>query len=183
MGLDMYLEKRIYVGAYFDHRNVECDISLSVNGEDISINTDKVGTIVERAGYWRKANHIHRWFVENVQDGEDDCGEYWVSKENIEKLLATVNTVLEHTELTDGKVLTSISYSKGERTENWEDGEVVRDPSVAKNLLPVQEGFFFGNTHYDEWYYIQLEDTKEILEEALQYVGQSGIDYYYQSSW
>jgi hypothetical protein len=23
-------------------------------------------------GYWRKANAIHRWFVEHVQDGNDD---------------------------------------------------------------------------------------------------------------
>ena len=29
--------------------------------------------IIEQVGYWRKANQIHNWFVENVQDGEDDC--------------------------------------------------------------------------------------------------------------
>ena len=24
---------------------------------------------------WRKANAIHKWFVDNVQDGVDDCGD------------------------------------------------------------------------------------------------------------
>ena len=23
--------------------------------------------------YWRKANYIHNWFVENIQNGSDDC--------------------------------------------------------------------------------------------------------------
>ena len=23
--------------------------------------------------YWRKANAIHKWFVDNVQDGKDNC--------------------------------------------------------------------------------------------------------------
>lgn len=35
---------------------------------------------------WRKANTIHNWFVENVQEGEDDCQEYSVEIEQIEDL-------------------------------------------------------------------------------------------------
>lgn len=41
----------------------------------------------EKVGYWRKANAIHRWFVENVQDGVDDCRSYNVSREQLEELL------------------------------------------------------------------------------------------------
>ena len=37
----------------------------------------------EEVGYWRKANQIHKWFVDNVQDGVDDCGEYKVTKEQL----------------------------------------------------------------------------------------------------
>jgi hypothetical protein len=44
--------------------------------------------------YWRKANQIHNWFVTNCQDGTDDCGEYWVSRENLQELLDTVTEVL-----------------------------------------------------------------------------------------
>ena len=28
-------------------------------------------------GYWRKANAIHNWFVQNVQDGRDECQKSW----------------------------------------------------------------------------------------------------------
>lgn len=45
-------------------------------------------------GYWRKANAIHRWFVENVQNGEDDCRDYFVTKEQLTELLNLVNQVL-----------------------------------------------------------------------------------------
>lgn len=34
-------------------------------------------------GYWRKANAIHRWFVKNIQNNNDDCKCYNLSKENI----------------------------------------------------------------------------------------------------
>jgi hypothetical protein len=36
--------------------------------------------------YWRKANQIHNWFVNNVQNGTDDQGEYSVSFEQLQDL-------------------------------------------------------------------------------------------------
>jgi hypothetical protein len=44
---------------------------------------------------WRKANAIHNWFVQNVQKGVDDCGEYEVSEEDLRKLLKDVEEVLK----------------------------------------------------------------------------------------
>ena len=59
--------------------------------------------------------------------------------------------------------------------------QVLVDHSKAEDLLPSQSGFFFGNTEYNEWYYSDLSDTVEILENALK----MGDDwsFYYQSSW
>ncbi len=45
--------------------------------------------------YWRKANSIHRWFVENVQDGVDDCGKYLVTEDHLQQLLNDVLVVLD----------------------------------------------------------------------------------------
>lgn len=36
--------------------------------------------------YWRKANSIHGWFVDNIQSGEDKCGRYFVQKSELETL-------------------------------------------------------------------------------------------------
>lgn len=39
------------------------------------------------AAYWRKANQIHQWFVDNVQDGRDECEEHFVSREQLQELV------------------------------------------------------------------------------------------------
>ena len=45
---------------------------------------------------WRKANQIHNWFVENVQDGIDDCSYHnEVTKEILEELLDICQRVLD----------------------------------------------------------------------------------------
>ena len=46
-------------------------------------------------GYWRKANAIHAWFVENVQDGKDDCQTSYVDRDTLKKLLAVCKEVVK----------------------------------------------------------------------------------------
>lgn len=46
--------------------------------------------------------------------------------------------------------------------------KVLKDHTLAKELLPTQEGFFFGNTDYNDAYYkdvaLVLDKCDEILE-------------------
>ena len=46
----------------------------------------------------------------------------------------------------------------------------------------AQDGFFFGSTHYDEYYWQDLLDTIEICKRALE-VYDSHSSIYYKSSW
>jgi hypothetical protein len=173
MGLDMYLEKKTYVS--ISDRN-----GLKVTGLTSAIDPSKVKYIIEEAGYWRKANAIHQWFVENVQDGEDDCKEYEVSAEQMEELLDLVKKVLKVSVLVKGKIHNGTTWTKGKKIENYEDGMIVKNPATAKKLLPTTSGFFFGGTEYDQYYIQDLKDTEKILEEALK---DKSADFSYQSSW
>ena len=56
MGLDMYLTRRLYIGAVYEHNKVEGIISLTKGGKPLEIDLKAVEAIEERAGYWRKAN-------------------------------------------------------------------------------------------------------------------------------
>ena len=94
MGLDMYLTKRTYIGAEYDHNKISGTVEIFKDGVLIPIDFKKVTYINETAGYWRKANAIHSWFVENVQEGEDDCKEYDVSMSQLEALLNECKKVL-----------------------------------------------------------------------------------------
>ena len=87
MGLDMFLNRKKYIGANYEHRKVDAFISITIGGKKIPIDIEKLSYIEEAVGYWRKANQIHNWFVENVQDGEDDCKSYSVSIEDLKELL------------------------------------------------------------------------------------------------
>lgn len=47
-----------------------------------------------QVGYWRKANAIHNWFVENCAEGVDDCRDIYVSREQAKDLLTLCDKVL-----------------------------------------------------------------------------------------
>ena len=55
MGLDMYLNKKVYIGAKFEHRKITGKIELKQDKTPIKIVLEKVSEIVEEVGYWRKA--------------------------------------------------------------------------------------------------------------------------------
>lgn len=87
MGLDMYLTKKTYVGGNYDFNKVEGDVRLNVRGNDLPVKLNRLTYVIEDVGYWRKANQIHKWFVDNVQGGVDDCSKYEVSVEKLKELL------------------------------------------------------------------------------------------------
>ena len=118
----------------------------------------KLDVLKFEVGYWRKANQIHKWFVENVQEDVDDCGYYDVSLDKINELLNIVNKILK-------------TKDRKEKDE------------LAKELLPTQEGSFFGNQSYDNDYFEDLKHTKEIIEKLLKVKNLKDYDIEYTSSW
>jgi hypothetical protein len=60
--------------------------------------------------------------------------------------------------------------------------QVLANPDLAEELLPVQDGFFFGSTKYDKWYFKSLEDTVEGVNRALELANPESY-FTYQSSW
>ena len=103
-------------------------------------------------GYWRKANAIHKWFVDNCGEGIDECQESYVHLEELKLLRDTIDKVLQKHEL-------------------------------GEELLPTEEGFFFGSTDYDEWYFKDLEYTKNLLDKVIEFVDGSDYEVIYQASW
>ena len=91
MGLDMFLSGKIYLSPRDKNNGKIKELFKEIN--EIG-NSDYV--IVELGvGYWRKANAIHNWFVKNIQNGNDDCKEYWVTREKLKELKELCNKVLK----------------------------------------------------------------------------------------
>jgi hypothetical protein len=107
MGLDMYLNAHKYIEK-LDWTKLHADSTLEYNDATLpdfdtvvstaglsDMATDIYGARVSvTAMYWRKANQIHNWFVNNVQHGNDDCGNYYVSHEKLNELLSTCEEAL-----------------------------------------------------------------------------------------
>ena len=95
MGLDMYLDKRTYVKQW-DHidKTKQYNVEVTRGGEPTNIDPKKVKYIIEEAGYWCKANAIHKWFVDNCQDGVDDCRDAYVERNNLQNLLDLCRIVI-----------------------------------------------------------------------------------------
>lgn len=145
MGLDMYLNAKRFLW----HNESELADKLTENFPELG--EARVKEVVAEAMYWRKSNAIHKWFVDNVQAGVDDCGNYDVSREQLQSLLSVITEVLE-------------------------------DRKKANTLLPPQSGFFFGSKDIDDWYWQDLQNTKQRLEKLLAHE-MPGWWFEYHSSW
>ena len=72
------------------------------------------------------------------------------------------------------------SFKNNKKVPNLEVGKIIEDASVAKKILPSEEGFFFGCTDYDQYYYDELVNTRDVLDKVL---AETGEEFQYHSSW
>ena len=93
MGLDMYLTAKKYVSQY-DNQDQALSTELMRHFPELAAD-QSIQEVTVRVGYWRKANHIHKWFVDNVQEGNDDCGNYYVGPQQLAELKALCRQVLD----------------------------------------------------------------------------------------
>lgn len=194
MGLDMFLWKmKKQKGKTFDEvmeikRKLDNEEIKGVEKENLkmymfhtkleNINYE-YDSLFKEVYYWRKANAIHQWFVDNIQNGNDDCEDYRVTQKDLQILIDTLRDVYNSLcnkemitkKVQDGSIEYEIKVFKEE------------DLEIAKQLLPTQEGFFFGGTQYDEYYFEQIKDTLndlQILDRSFDYENNYLI---YGSSW
>jgi hypothetical protein len=103
MGLDQYL----YAKKYFspsewrgEKAKEQFEAVITAVHADEFVTKDLPSAQVEvKVGYWRKSNQVHQWFVENCQNGEDDCREYLVDRAQLIELRDLCEKVLENNSL------------------------------------------------------------------------------------
>lgn len=131
--------------------------------------------------YWRKANQIHNWFVKHVQNNVDDCDYYIVSIDKLHALYKTLNSIAEK--------VTLIEEDEDSFDIKFKENEL-EVKAFCESTLPTCDGFFFGSTDYDKYYFLNIIQTVKNLKRIFEYIDCNGIeddseDYaiYYHSSW
>ncbi len=144
MGLDMYLTGNMYLSKYTNEK-LQSDISVFFN--------EKIGEVkgVEfEVMYWRKANAIHKWFVDNVQDGIDDCGTYGVAKSDLNELRNALKSALDNKDKASELLPTQGGFFfGGTDIDEW----------YFKSIQETYERIDFILTHEDIFEDIQFEYT------------------------
>jgi hypothetical protein len=114
MGLDMYLKGRRYLADFVDKADSDRKQAIADQFPELADipgsfgDASPVNEITIEAGYWRKANQIHNWFVKNVQHGEDQCQSHSVSREQLGQLREVCEQVLANHKLA-GELLPTAS--------------------------------------------------------------------------
>ena len=156
MGLDMYLTAERHLADYaWKQPEFRAAFHAVIAASKMPYDRDTPSVVVSTTiGYWRKANAIHNWFVNNVQDGVDKCQKADVSREKLQELLDLCKELI-----------------------------LQKDPYAVMEKLPPTSGFFFGSSDINEDFWDDLNNTIAILQPVLDDHTLQDCDFYYQSSW
>lgn len=148
MGLDMYLNAKAYVKDWAHNfpngeipETTVAQVTAKLLGLPSGIN---VTTVAAEGMYWRKANAIHRWFVENVQGGEDECEPHEVSRRQLQELIDLCKEVLADNSKAEDLLPTTSGFFFGNTDyDNWYFEDLQRTVDGLTKCLALPESFYF----------------------------------------
>ena len=104
---------------------------------------DAYKSLYSEVAYFRKVNFLLPYF-----GYEENCSEITIDKCEVEELVNDCKRVL--------------AAKDTDEAEN-----------VADELLPTEEGYFFGSTDYDEWYF---KDVQEVMDKFTEILNEFDFD-------
>lgn len=146
MGLDSYLYKKSFIwrGDWMDDSQKMEVIVKKGGAVDTKIKSERIKYVIEEMGYWRKANHIHEWFVINVQDGVDNCAEYYVGRNDIENLLEACQRVIANPSEAESLLPTASGFFFGSTDyDEYYFGSIQETISILEDCLKDEDNDFY----------------------------------------
>jgi len=100
MGLDMYLYAKQFVSSSAWSKEEDCKKLKSIarlrKGTKFLDSDDlQCAEVKLQLAYWRKANQIHKYFVDRCGGGKDECQDTYVERDHLEDLLWRCETVMK----------------------------------------------------------------------------------------
>lgn len=141
MGLDMYLTARIPL---WKAKDDELPITIKVNGDEIKLDKDDV--IIKEVAYWRKANAIHQWFVEECGHGVDECQEMYVDEDKLKELLELCERVLENKNKASELLPTQSGFFFG--SLEYDEGYFQDIEYTKKTLIDIINNPYIHDVYY-----------------------------------
>lgn len=137
-------------------------------GLDIYFSKRKIGKKKqEEVAYFRKVNCLVEWVEHNVREF-DNCEDVVLSKEDITNLRNDARKVV--------KILKTATTHDSEYEAGWKNGEPIIEiekvyddkyADAIEEILPTRNGFLFGSSGYDEWYFSNVKDVLKSMNKIL----------------
>ena len=187
---DYYAEKELAKtnGWKFDYSLTDWNIPETMTKEKIKPLQNlysKQSTIFESVASLEKANQIHAWFVNNIQNGVDNNSYYFVTEDDFLELKEICEKVLELNPYNLNKDSYLLYYSANSLIEK---GIITKEQyskleTELNKILPTKEGLFFGPIDYALSYFLNVKNTLEMLTKILDNADFENEIYLYHSSW
>lgn len=123
-------------------------------GLDMYFHKDSVET--DEIMYWRKANAIHGYFTRD-----------WIGEDNCVPIPVSIDSILELK-----NICNDILTMKAE-------GDLDALEDYCETELPTTTGFFFGEYEYDDWYFDDIQNTYDFLNELTKDEDWENHEYFY----
>jgi hypothetical protein len=149
MGLDMYLTKKTHVKNWnFTKDEEKHEVIVKKGGKSHpKIKPERVCDVIEDVIYWRKANAIHGWFVDNCQNGVDECQKTEITRDQLVQLRDLCKEVIinKSTELLKPK--SGFFFGSTEIDEYYYD-KIQRTFNALENELSINESDDWDVTYF-----------------------------------
>jgi hypothetical protein len=156
MGLDMYLSAKRYISKHFNEGDTERAEAIQKLFPELAGMTGHWGDdspvkeVKIEGGYWRKANAVHDWFVRNVQNGTDDCGYYYVGREQLLELKSICEAVLTDRQQANILMPTTSGFFFGSTEyDEYYFGDLESTISIIDRMLGMPESWEFE--YHSSW--------------------------------
>lgn len=155
MGLDMYLYARKGISSidwepvtHNKKLNPDYGILTSLMGaNDWAYDPDELAfaSVSIQVGYWRKANAIHNWFIQELADGEDNCQPIYVPRSSLVDLKIICERILKDNELASELLPTGSGFFFGSTEyDEWYFHGIEKTAKIVTKLIEdVPEGWAF----------------------------------------
>lgn len=148
MGLDMYLYAKNYLSSFIEEDKEKAEqiaaLFPELAGMKCNIGTSAVKYVTIEVGYWRKANAIHDWFVQNVQDGVDKCDPHYVSRKQLEELKSLCQRVIADPSLAGELLPTASGFFFGNTEyDDWYMEKLKNTIEIVDSALKLPDDWDF----------------------------------------
>lgn len=152
MGLDQYLyAKKFLSTSSWDKDDKVHQVAQMMGAEELLLDPDSLqfAHLELQIAYWRKSNQIHKFFVDNCANGEDNCQETYVSVETLQELLTICEKVLQDHSLAQELLPTQSGFFFGSTDyDEWYYETLEQTAAKLKKLIPIIE----SHTDWDVYY-------------------------------